>query len=285
MRVGVIGLGSIGMRHVRNLEMLGHAVVGHDPIISGSVPRMSIDDMKTQCDAVVIASPTNTHFHYLQQFVEAGVSTLVEKPVADGEQLKVALVLSLAREKKIPVFVGFNLRFHACVKMTKEWLDEGLIGKPLWAGFCVAQQNSRPEYRRVGVALNWLSHEVDLALHLFGPADFVHAFGDDRNMVDMMIKHRSGVQTMLHGNYLANPEMRDYRIVGESGNIIVDLAARWATIAVGDYRNRFDAEDNWDENYLQEMAAFMGDGKGLATGADGLYALQLCLSAREGAGG
>lgn len=285
MKVGVIGLGSIGTRHARNLQRLGHEVYGYD-IDPGSLPNMTPEVMENECDKVVIASPTDTHLDYLTQFIKAGVPTLVEKPIADSNLLKVELLLSVAKEENVPVFVGFNLRFHSCVKKAKEWLQERFIGDPLWASFVVAQKNERPEYRRVGVSLNWLSHEVDLALHLLGGASFISATGNDRTMVDMQVGHYAGTKTVLHGDYLADPEMRDFRIVGEKGNIVVDLVRREARLDARGYQERFIAHDDWDRNYLEEMTAFTnGTADGLATGIDGLNALKLCLAAKETVGG
>lgn len=288
MKVGVIGLGSIGLRHARNLQALGHEVYGYD-VDPGSLPHMSPERMENECDRVVIASPTDTHLDYLTQFIKAGIPVLVEKPIAHDNLLKVELLLSVAKETNVPVFVGFNLRFHSCVKQVRKWLQERFIGDPWWASFVVAQRNDRAAYRHVGVSLNWLSHEVDLALYLLGPASFISATGNDGAMVDMQIGHYSGTKTVLHGDYLAEPEMRDFRIIGEKGNIVVDLVNRGAGLETSDKRVVFEGEDNWDKNYQQEMHAFVSGGvsfdEPLATGIDGLNALRLCLAAKEAVGG
>ena len=62
MKIGVLGLGSIGKRHAENLISLGHEVYGFDPVapkING-VKNVSRDEIWDQ-KAVVIASPSSQH--------------------------------------------------------------------------------------------------------------------------------------------------------------------------------------------------------------------------------
>jgi len=61
-------------------------------------------------DAVMIHSATASHFQIAKQCLEAGIATFVDKPLsyspAECEEL-----ISLARDKNLPFYIGFNRRF------------------------------------------------------------------------------------------------------------------------------------------------------------------------------
>jgi len=189
--IGVIGLGSIGMRHAKNLRAIGHNVRAYDVQMKRRLEfngvLWTIDDV-LDSDAVVIASPTKDHAHHLHVVASDGKPSFVEKPVAD---------------KKIDidaVMVGYNLRFHSCVKKVKEWLDADMIGKPLWANFTLGQHSEKPPYLRDGVILNW-SHEIDLALYLLGGGSVACSstrLSDGKDdIADILFTHENGCRSAI----------------------------------------------------------------------------------------
>lgn len=295
--VHVIGLGSIGLRHARNLLGMGHRVHGTDPNetrgplltqIGGEYFRG--DGIREDVDAVVIASPTSEHLAHLESAVARGFHVLVEKPIADGRPEHVKRVLAVAAKKKLVVMTGFNLRFHSCVRHVRERVTQ--FGRPLWASFTVAQKNAR--YQRDSVVLNWASHEIDLALHLLGPARVTAAsirppHGTD-TLADITLLHTSGCQTTIHADYFTDPEIRRGTIVCENGQMSMDMVTRRTEV-----RSRFKermavypGQDTFEANYRAEMAAFLDRTEGRetlgASGDDGLAALQICVDARQMAG-
>jgi predicted dehydrogenase len=277
MRVGVIGLGSIGSRHAKNLKHLGHEVLGYDPKI---IDSFTINHVLTNSDAVVIASPTPTHWEYMRQVSNADKPFFVEKPLADQ-----AMGGSFNA-----LMVGYNLRFHSCVIKAKEWIDAGALGNhPIWSNFVVAQYSDKPDYLRDGVILNW-SHEIDLALHLLGPA-VVRACAADikETIADLILWHwaPSHAHTTIHLDYLTKPEIRQSIIVGTDATIIMDLVGRhaWLRNHEGLMIDSFVGDDTWDSNYLDEMETFIARVEGKetigCTGQEGLEVLKICLKAKE----
>jgi len=283
--IGVIGLGSIGMRHAKNLVAMGHEVVGWDPNeVPWEIGIHKARDLKDalSCDAVVIASPTPLHANHI--FDAGNKPIFLEKPVAD---------IPLAGLPSNVLMVGYNLRLHSCVKKAKEWLDAGLIGEPLWANFTVGQYNDKPAYLRDGVILNW-SHEIDLALYLLGGGSVAGSStrlsdGHD-DMTDILLTHEKGCQTSVHLDYLTHPEERHFEIHSRYGSIKCNLFTRAATYCDSDGfpKEQFAGDDSFDDNYVEEMQAFIDriDGKETvgATGAEGLAVLDICLEVRKQAG-
>jgi predicted dehydrogenase len=211
---------------------------------------------------------------------------LVEKPI-------------IGSNDEIPrrhvLMVGYNLRFHSCVKKARAWLGEGLIGKPLWARFTCAQYNDKADYIRDGVTLNW-SHEIDLAVHLLGHSVMMTAAGDDQRVVDIVLNHDvHHCQTVVHLDYMTKWERRDFVIVGTLGSIEVDLLRREAICLDnqglyvfdnrGSYIDNFEGQDTFDSNYVAEARAFLDrlDGKDVdgCTADEAMQVVDICLRAKE----
>lgn len=284
IKIGVIGhLGSIGSRHYKNFKDLGCEVIGCD---IGGDPRPL-----TKCDGVVIASPTPAHFTGIRSFQTAGIPMLVEKPI----------VGSRWEAEQIPFnhvkMVGYNLRFHSCVKKARGWMELGLIGRPMWARFTCAQFNERPAYIRDGVILNW-SHEIDLALFLLGEAAVKAAVSNNplENLVDIILHHNNNkCQTVIHLDYNTNPERRGFVIVGTGGSIDADLVSRQAFCkdARGGILHNHFGRDSFDGNYISEAKAFLaiikgeGNNEGVigCTAEEALRVTDVCFRAKELIGG
>lgn len=288
--IGVIGLGSIGMRHAKNLKAMGHNVIGFDPIAVGDGfasiwPIRRLDEL----DAIVIASPTHKHYEHIHA---CGVRPfLVEKPIA--HTISDGLLLSRSVAECV---VGYNLRFHGCVKKAKEWLDSGKIGDPIWANFTLGQHSEKPPYLRDGVILNW-SHEIDLALYLLGPAGVASSItrvrdGNDYMTDIILLQERADghkVSTTIHLDYLTAPEQRYFTITGTKGRIFMDVAAWTGSLISPGWEEDFDLRNkDWNQTYIEEMQAFLDriDGKETigCTGEEGLEVLKICLEVRKQAG-
>lgn len=284
--IGVIGLGSIGMRHKTNLwkELKQTEVVGYDPDpdkqngagwVVGDIRKLvEISDL------IVIASPTSLHSEYIGAC--EGKPLFVEKPIAAKLPVNITDV----------VMVGYNLRFHSCVRVAKDWINSGALGTILWANFTLGQYNAKPAYLRDGVILNW-SHEIDLALYLLGPWSLVGsgtrivAGWDD--MTDILL-NQSGCRTTIHLDYVTKPEIRQFVIVGTGATIIVDLVHRMAFLRSPkeEIIDSHEGHDTWDDNYIEEMQAFLDrcDGKETigCTAMEGLEVLKICEQVRKQAG-
>lgn len=296
MKFGVLGLGSIGLRHARNLRMLGHEVIGYD--IDAKKQREFQGKILKRvevlaAEAIIIATPTTEHhgdwvdceWHEI-----AGTKNVfIEKPLCSYDDH----ALFAAEDELSSVFVGYMLRFHPCVKAAKNWIEQGHIGKPIWANFIVGQFNDKPDYLRDGVVLNW-SHEIDLALYLLGPAKVVaasvHCTDGKDDIADFVLEHESGARSLIHLDYVTKNEIREGWIVGSEKNIGMDLLGRRSSM--GKIIQEFGGD--WNADYIDEMQAFIDyvssapaklSTRGRwATGEDGLRVLEICQQVRQIAG-
>ena len=283
MKIGVVGYGSIGQRHANNLRGMGHDVRVYDPVLSKSGDfRFERQLYDSDVEAVVIATPTLSHEGPLRAGIERGKHVLIEKPISTGIGTLPAL-LQAADDKGLVVMMGNNLRFHPAIEQAQAWLMQGLPGKPIWANFICAQENDK---YRDSVVLNWGAHEVDVAMHLFGPASVQCAsVTEDERIADFVLLHEGGVRSSFHLDYVTPVEIREAWIACEDHNIGIDLLGRrislgkWAQAAGGTY----------DDDYLAEVKTFVEriDGRIAAPGAsghDGLAVLRVLLNVRKRAG-
>lgn len=291
MKVGVLGLGSIGQRHLTNLKSMGVDVLGYDPIERNATnppPSVIRKNFIDDSGAIVIATPSQHHLKDIEDSLLAGKHIFVEKPVVTDIKNNIVALIEKAKNENRVFFVGNNLRYHSCVRAAKEALLMGKIGKPLWASVTVGQLTTKEPYLRDGVTLNWGAHEVDLALYLLGPAEVKTTCVDSADsFADFVLLHDNGCRSIVHLDYVTNPEIRATTIVGDKGQLVIDLVARWCCLITQDGKHeQFTATDSWDSNYIDEMKGFLArcsghnDGIG-ATGEDGLAALKIIEAVKE----
>ena len=141
LKVAVVGTGFIGSVHARNIALHpGAELVAVSDANLESAKRVAaptgaqvvadvreIFDRK-EIEAVLIASPTNTHVDYLQQAAQVGKAVYCEKPIGlDYQEAEQAV--KKVRAAGIPVMLGFNRRFDANHAAVKQAIDRGEVGK------------------------------------------------------------------------------------------------------------------------------------------------------------
>lgn len=114
MRIAVIGMGSIGQRHYRNLKKLGYVKVqGWDIDYSKGDPI----DWSWRPEVVLVCTPPERHLDAVFDAQRYGVRGLfVEKPLAERWDSRLETALSRAKESDIVTMVGCNWRFRAGVR-------------------------------------------------------------------------------------------------------------------------------------------------------------------------
>lgn len=141
MRIGVIGYGSAGRRHVRNLLARGESmnIVAYDAFLReddvnieqslGHGASMESCDRLgdfldcTPYDAVIIATPARFHTRYLRLMGELRIPSLVEKPLTDAAGLpELERAFKARRElfKGPPYRVGYNWLWHLGVEAMRQ---------------------------------------------------------------------------------------------------------------------------------------------------------------------
>src|SRR6516164_10028194 len=141
LKVAVIGTGFIGSVHAKNiarhpgteLVAVSDANVEFAKKIATATSAKAVADIEEifnnrDIQAVLIATPTNTHVDYLKRAANAGKAIYCEKPIGlDYEEAEQAV--RVIRTANVPVMLGFNRRFDASHAAVKEAVDRVDVGK------------------------------------------------------------------------------------------------------------------------------------------------------------
>jgi predicted dehydrogenase len=274
MKILMIGLGSIGQRHVRNLrqllgadlELIAHRVRRISHVIT---PGMGVDalrdvefeyDIRVYMDldealgqrpaAVFICNPNSMHVATAIACLKANCDLFIEKPVATSlDGVHELLSLAEGEFKDRIIMVGYQLRFHPCLKKLSEVIASGALGT-LLAVRCVTGEympNWHPyeDYREAyaaksemggGVILSQI-HETDYLYSLFGLPKSVFALGGHWSELEISSEDTASIlmegttsagRTLpihLHQDFLQSPQMKQCEVIGDRGKAVMDLVA------------------------------------------------------------
>jgi UDP-N-acetylglucosamine 3-dehydrogenase len=247
LRVGIVGLGSMGRNHLRILGARPDVrIVGlADPQASAldeavaetgapgfAEPLAMLAEL--DLDAVVIAAPTTTHHALVMAALGRDLPVLVEKPVAatPDEALE---ILGLARARRIPVQVGHVERFNPAVLELGRLLDGGWLSTV----YAIASRRAGPfpaRIRDVGVTVDLATHDVDILSWIAAErperviaetARRIHA--DHEDLLFGLLHFPSGATGMLDVNWLTPAKRRQLVVVGEEGMFELDYLSQRLT--------------------------------------------------------
>jgi predicted dehydrogenase len=140
VRVGVVGCGYWGPKHLRVLEGLPRvfSIAAIDPRVErlAGVRRVlpsvqcytSLDEALPFVDALIIATPPTTHFELGYRALSAGKHVLIEKPMATSS-LDAELLLSLSRDRGVTLMAGHTFEYNAAVLKLREIVQSQTLGR------------------------------------------------------------------------------------------------------------------------------------------------------------
>lgn len=316
-KVLVVGAGSVGQRHIRNLLALGADVAVYRyrrevPLPEGtSVVADLAAALASPLDAVVVANRTDLHLEIALQAARAGKALFVEKPLSNSLR-GVAELDTVTRQQNLAVEIGFMLRFHPNLRWLKDYLATGAIGEIQWARAAVGQHlpdwrpgtDHRLSYsaqRATGGGVIFdLGHELDLVGWLLGAATEVSAMTryvpglgiETEAIAEITLRLQSGTLAHVHLDYVRPGYARTLEIVGSAGTIAWDYVAGIVTGASGaappETLHRVPESFERNEMFRAHMQHFirrLADAA-LPAGAalvDGVAALRVALAAHRSA--
>ena len=234
VKIGIIGAGSMGKKHIRVAcsnplmecvgvfdpnEMSGNSVAE----AYGIIYYHDIDQLISEVDAIIIASPTVTHFEVAKNAINKGVHCLIEKPITvtvkEGEKL-----LALADEKKLTIQVGHVERHNPVFEELIKILENEEI---------LSIQASRLSYNvsratDVDVVLDLMIHDLDTINQLLG-GDLVICGAVGRKFhspvndyASAMFTSKSGAIAEVTASKISQTKMRSLTISCSDCFIVVD---------------------------------------------------------------
>jgi predicted dehydrogenase len=311
VKILVVGLGRQGMRHLRIArEAPGVEVAGTvDPFVPellGTRHFHKVDEAlkAVEVDAAVVATPTTSHAETAIRLLEAGVPTLVEKPiaatVAEGEEMA-----QTAHDAGVLLAVGFVERFNPAVSVVSAMLRRGTLGHPICMSFrrLGLPPASPPD---VDVIHDLAIHDIDVFGLLAGTAPrLVGAIswpiGEPAQSAHLLLQ-AAGVNGSIQANWRTPVRVRDFTVTTDTcyieGNYTtqrVDLVQPQEPmdfIDFGEFQTHYGSARRVElelpraEPLAAEQRAFVAAVQGLGspllgTANDGIAALRIAQAAER----
>ncbi len=249
MKLAVVGLGSIGRRHLENLRAVGVEVLtaydvapAQREAVAAQLPFVkvtpSLEAALEGANGVVICTPPDSHLALGRMAVEHGAHLMVEKPFAQSME-GVEELLRLCDAKGLRVLTAYNWRYWPPMLLVEQMLKDGRIG-PVRAArteyaYHLSIRYPGKDYRQFymadakqgGGCLLDESHAIDYMRWLVGEISEVSAVVDRvssleisaDDIADLTVRFASGTVGNIHMNLFAWNMHSNFELLGEEGVI------------------------------------------------------------------
>jgi predicted dehydrogenase len=249
VKIAVIGLGSIGRRHLGNFRIAGaDLLAGYDaaPAQREAAARdfpfatigATLEAALDGADGVAVCTPPDSHVTIGELAAERGAHLMVEKPFAKTVE-GVEALLKRCDARGLRVLTAYNWRYWPPMLLARKLLDEGRIG-PIRAarteyayhlstrypgrdyrqfymadarqgGGCVLDESHAIDYMR------WLCGEIVEVCAVVDRVSSLEITSDD--IADLTVRFDSGTVGNIHMNLFAWNVHSHFELMGEAGVI------------------------------------------------------------------
>lgn len=239
INVAIIGLGYWGPNYIRivnesadcrlkwccdkaekNLEILGK----RDNIRVTTSYKDILEDKDV--DAVIIATPTETHYKIAKDCLNAGKHILVEKPLTLKSEESGELI-EIADKKRKVLMVGHIFIFNEAVRKLKEYIGSKEIGNVLYLHF--SRTGLGPIRKDVNTLWDLATHDLSILLYLIEekPLNIIargecYLQKDIEDVVFMTIECENKILANLHVSWLDPYKVRTITVVGDKKMVVFD---------------------------------------------------------------
>ena len=264
VRVGVIGCGHWGPHLIRNLnDMPEVALVGvaeERPerlrYVRRTYPAVSpFSDhrqlLASDIDAVVIATPIQTHFQLVKEALLAGKHVLVEKPLACSPAGAAELV-GLARRCQRVLMVGDVFLYNPAVRELRRLVQDGELGRIYYAD--AARLNLGLFQPQANVLWDLAPYDIAILMYVLGKAPFmVSARGSSyvqsgvHDVCYLELLFSGGATGHVHVSWLDPDKVRRLTLVGDRRMAVYDDVSTVAKLRVYDSGVEYATTENYGE--------------------------------------
>lgn len=236
IRIGVVGVGSIGKNHARICAELPDAqfaaVFDIDRESAEAIARQygakvanSLDEFVSLVDAATVAAPTAVHYEIGSALLRQGKHVLIEKPITETPAQAEDLV-RLAREHSLILQVGHIERFNPVLSALEQRLTR--------PRFIESHRLSPYPFRSVeiGVVLDLMIHDLEVILHLVrSPVQSIDAVGvpvlsKREDIANARIRFENGCIANVTASRISPQKMRKIRVFQEGAYLSLDYQAQ-----------------------------------------------------------
>lgn len=332
MKVLFIGLGSAGQRHMRNLkrilgtqvEFIAYRVRKYSRTFDDNLSVIEGQDVNTtyhiaeyndldtaleeKPDIAFITNPNSMHMECALRVAKAGVDIFMEKPVSDSLEGTDEL-LQIVKEKKLVLYVGYQMRLHPCIIKLKKDIEDGVVGRTVLVdcqmGELLSEMHKYEDYRQMneakkstggGVVLCQI-HELDYLYWIFGMPVEVFSIGNKYSDLEIEVEDAAtticryeengmAYPILIHQDFLQMPPVRKCKVIGTDGQIEVDLLQNcYRVYKKGTVREERFLNFTRNDMFIEEIKCFLKyvetRNQETMTLEDGLGSLKIALAIKE----
>jgi predicted dehydrogenase len=310
-RILVVGVGSIGERHVRCFQKTGRAAVSicepdakrRNEVASRYNIGETYDDLDTALsekhDAVVVATPAHIHVSVAQRAIDAKCAVLIEKPLSVSLNGVDDLAVRAAANN-CTVAIAYVYRAHPSLAAMRSAIHCGEYGKPLQIVAVSGQDFAkyRPEYRNTyyanrvtggGAIQDALTHILNAGEWLVGPIDRLVADADHKLIDGVTVEDVAHILAR-HGDVLGSYALNQFQAPNELTITVVCERAtarfeyhnhRWRCMLPSDeqWKDHAASDMERDTLFISQANSFLdaaaGQAKPLCDLADGIQTLRV----------
>jgi predicted dehydrogenase len=236
IRIGVVGVGSIGKNHARICAELPDAqlaaVFDINPKSADAAARQygakvanSLDEFISLVDAATVAAPTAVHHEIGSALLAHGKHVLIEKPITETTAQAEDLV-RLAKARSVVLQVGHIERFNPILSALEQRLTR--------PRFIESHRLSPYPFRSVeiGVVLDLMIHDLEIILHLVrSPVKSIDAVGvpvlsKREDIANARIRFENGCIANVTASRISPEKMRKIRVFQEDAYLSLDYQAQ-----------------------------------------------------------
>ncbi len=252
MEILVIGAGSIGRRHINNLNNLGYEDIDVVDISDANLGyvkknfeiKETFNDFKGALsskgyDVAFILTPPIYHIPMALELAKKRLDLFIEKPLSHNLE-HVDELINAKEDSNLIIMVGYNQRFNFGMRKLKSYIEEGILGKIYYIRAEVGQylpdwkpwQDYRKSYTAIkelggGIILDG-SHEIDYVLWLANnkvkEVKTIHDKVSDleinvEDVAEAIFGFENGIIASIHLNMIERGYSRYCKVVGEKGSI------------------------------------------------------------------
>lgn len=191
--------------------------------VSGEIEDALSDE---RVDAVVVATPTSTHYEIVRRALEAGKHVLVEKPITNSLE-SASKLCSLANVLGLSLMVGHVFLFNNAVRAAKDYIASEYLGKTRYIS--MTRTNLGPVRHDVNAAWDLASHDISIANFWLDATPLcVTASGGSwlnngvEDVVVAVLRYPGDVMVHLEASWLNPRKRRLVAVVGSERMLTID---------------------------------------------------------------
>jgi predicted dehydrogenase len=235
MKAAVIGVGHLGKHHARILaSMPGVSLAGVVDIDTARAAAIAAEHGSTAfgdprdidgLELAVIAAPTESHFAIAMPLIDAGVHTLIEKPVTQTLAEADALIVA-ARSKGVVLAVGHSERFNPAVAAARPYVNDPRFIEVHRLGTQIGRSLD------IDVVLDLMIHDLDLILSMVpSEVESVEAVGvpvltPKIDIANARVRFANGCIANLTASRISKDQIRKIRFFQRERYVSIDTGAR-----------------------------------------------------------